>query len=131
MRKAKWCCAILFAAALSVNAAFAQPVRIGIPERNNLQFISFWTAQGAGFFKAEGLDIEIVHPDVSNLSGMILMQGRVDVALLQPPVYLGLIAEQHPFVLFAARTQRPQSRRSAGAAAAAAHPVRRSRTQCR
>ncbi len=32
---------------------------------------------------------------------MLLMQGRVDVALLQPPVYLGLIAEHHPFVLFA------------------------------
>ena len=101
MRNVKWCCAILFAAALGVNAAFAQAVRVGIPERDNLQYISFWTAQGAGFFEAEGLDIEVVIPDAPNMSGMILMQQRVDVALLQPPVYLGLIAEQHPFVLFA------------------------------
>src|SRR5918995_5946919 len=84
---------------LSVTAA-AQPVRIGVPERGNLQHMSFWIAQGAGLFKAEGLDVEIVVADVPNQSGMLLMQGRVDVALLQPPVYLGLIAEQHPFVLF-------------------------------
>jgi iron complex outermembrane receptor protein len=81
--------------------AAAQPVRIGIPERDNLQYMSFWIAQGAGLFTAEGLDVEIVYADVPNQSGMILMQGRVDVALMQPPVYLGLIAEQHPFVLFA------------------------------
>lgn len=86
---------------LIANVAMAQPVRIGIPERNNLQYISFWIAQGAGLFKAEGLDVEVLIADVPNQSGMILMQGRVDVALLQPPVYLGLIAEQHPFVLFA------------------------------
>jgi NitT/TauT family transport system substrate-binding protein len=101
MRNATWCLAILMAAALGVNAAAAQSIRIGIPERNNLQYIAFWTAHGAGYFKAEGLDIEIVVPDAPNMSGMILMQGRVDIALLQPPVYLGLIAEQHPFVLFA------------------------------
>jgi NitT/TauT family transport system substrate-binding protein len=97
----RWCCAIVVATALSVNVAFAQAIRVGIPERNNLQYMSFWIAQGAGFFAAEGLDIEIVVPDAANMSGMILMQRRVDVALLQPPVYLGLIAEQHPFVLFA------------------------------
>lgn len=95
--------ALLFAGGIVFGAisASAQPVRVGIPERNNLQYISFWIAQGAGLFKAEGLDIEIVIPDAANMSGMILMQNRVDVALLQPPVYLGLIAEQHPFVLFA------------------------------
>jgi len=86
---------------LGVSTAAAQPLRVGIPERNNLQYMSFWIAQGAGLFKAEGLDIEIVIPDAPNMSGMILMQRRVDVSLLQPPVYLGLIAEQHPFVLFA------------------------------
>ena len=85
----------------AVAPAAAQPVRVGIPERNNLQYMSFWIAQGAGLFKAEGLEVEVVFPDAANMGGMILMQRRVDVALLQPPVYLGLIAEQHPFVLFA------------------------------
>jgi ABC-type nitrate/sulfonate/bicarbonate transport system substrate-binding protein len=93
--------AIVIGVVLAVNVASAQPVRIGIPERNNLQYMSFWVAQGAGLFKAEGLDVQIVIPDAANQSGMILMQNRVDVSLLQPPVYLGLIAEQHPFALFA------------------------------
>src|SRR5690349_5748465 len=101
MRLAATCAVILTGVLLTVNSASAQPVRIGIPERNNLQYLSFWVAQGAGLFKAEGLDVEIVVPDAPNQSGMILMQGRVDVSLLQPPVYLGLIAEQHPFALFA------------------------------
>ena len=95
------CAVILTAVLLSVNSAAAQAVRIGIPERNNLQYLSFWVAQGAGLFKAEGLDVDVVVPDAANQSGMILMQGRVDVSLLQPPVYLGLIAEQHSFALFA------------------------------
>lgn len=82
-------------------AASAQPVRIGIPERNNLQYLSFWVAQGAGLFEREGLRVEIVYPDAANQSGMLLMQDRVDIALLQPPVYLGMIFERHPFALFA------------------------------
>jgi NitT/TauT family transport system substrate-binding protein len=93
--------AILTGVVVSVVAARAEPIRIGVPERENLQYMSFWVAQGAGLFKAEGLEVEIVVPDVPNQSGMLLMQRRVDVALLQPPVYLGLIAERHPFVLFA------------------------------
>lgn len=101
MRSVKWCVAILIVVVLGVNAASAETIRVGIPERNNLQYLAFWIAQGAGLFQAEGLDIEVVIPDAPNMSGMTLMQRRVDVALLQPPVYLGLIAEQHPFVLFA------------------------------
>ncbi len=101
MRSPSSVAAILTVLLLGVDVAAAQPVRIGLPERNNLQYLSFWVAHGAGFFKAEGLDVEIVVADVPNQSGMILMQGRVDIALLQPPVYLGLMAEQHPFALFA------------------------------
>lgn len=101
MRSPSPVAAILIALLLGVNVAAAQPVRIGLPERGNLQYLSFWVAHGGGYFKAEGLDVEIVVADVPSQSGMILMQGRVDIALLQPPVYLGLIAEQHPFALFA------------------------------
>lgn len=83
------------------STAVAQPVRVGIPEAQNLQYLSFWVAHGAGLFKAEGLEIEIVYPDVPNQSGMLLMQQRVDVSLMQPPIYLGMIADQQPFQLFA------------------------------
>jgi ABC-type nitrate/sulfonate/bicarbonate transport system substrate-binding protein len=76
---------ILFVA----NGASAQTVRVGIPERDNLQYLSFWVAHGAGLFEREGLTIEIVVADAPNQSGMILMQKRVDISLLQPPAYLG------------------------------------------
>jgi NitT/TauT family transport system substrate-binding protein len=88
---------ILFVA----NGASAQTVRVGIPERDNLQYLSFWVAHGAGLFEREGLTIEIVVADAPNQSGMILMQKRVDISLLQPPAYLGLIHERYPFKLFA------------------------------
>jgi len=94
-------CAIAIGVAVSVNIAAAQTVRIGIPERDNLQYLSFWVAYGAGLFTAEGIDVDLVVPDAPNQSGMILMQKRVDVSLLQPPVYLGMIHEHHPFALFA------------------------------
>ena len=76
-------------------------VRIGVPERENIQFLTLWVALGAGFLKAEGLDVKLVVASAPNLSGDLLLQGQADVALLQPPVYLGLIAEQRPIVLFA------------------------------
>mgnify|MGYP006271721391 CR=1 FL=1 len=99
MRVAAWIFALHLVSAVSI--ASAEPVRVGIPEPNNLQYLSFWVAYGAGLFKAEGLDVEIVYPDVPNQSGMLLMQQRVDVSLMQPPVYLGMIADQQPFQLFA------------------------------
>jgi hypothetical protein len=37
MRNVKWCLAILTVAALGVNAAAAETIRIGIPERGNLR----------------------------------------------------------------------------------------------
>lgn len=88
-------------ACLVAGTAAAQPVRLGIPERDNIQYLSLWVALGAGFFQAEGLDIEVVYADAPNQSGMLLVGRRADVALLQPPAYLGLIAQQQPIVLFA------------------------------
>ncbi len=77
------------------------PVRIGIPERDNIQFLTLWVALGAGYFQAEGLEPRVVVAERGNQSGRLLLDQKADVALLQPPVYLGLMAQQHPIVLFA------------------------------
>lgn len=79
----------------------AATVRIGVPERDNIQFLTLWVAMGAGYLQAEGLDVQLVVADVPNQSGQLLLQHKADVALLQPPVYLGLISQQRPIVLFA------------------------------
>jgi ABC-type nitrate/sulfonate/bicarbonate transport system substrate-binding protein len=92
---------ILAIAATGADGAMGATVRIGVPERENIQFLSLWVALGAGYLQAEGLDVQLVVASAPNQSGQLLLQNQADVALLQPPVYLGLIAQQRPIVLFA------------------------------
>ena len=83
------------------DAAPGATVRLGIPERDNIQYLTLWVALGAGYFQAEGLDVQLVLADRANQSGELLLERRADIALVQPPVFLGLIAQQRPIVLFA------------------------------
>jgi NitT/TauT family transport system substrate-binding protein len=92
---------IVALAATGAAAPMAATVRIGVPERENIQFLTLWVALGAGYLQAEGLDVRLVVASAPNQSGELLLQNRADIALLQPPVYLGLIAQQRPIVLFA------------------------------
>jgi NitT/TauT family transport system substrate-binding protein len=82
-------------------AAPLTPVRVGIPERDNIQYLALWVALGAGYFQTEGLDPQIVIAERGNQSGRLLLDQQADVALLQPPVFLGLMAQERPIVLFA------------------------------
>ena len=91
---------VILAAAIP-EAMAAVPVRIGVPERGNIQYLTLWVALGAGYFQDEGLDAEVVFAPRANQSGQLLLKNEADIALLQPPVYLGLIAQQSPIVLFA------------------------------
>jgi len=93
--------AALFAVLIAAGPARAATVRIGVPERDNIQFLTLWVACGAGYLQAEGLDVTLVTADAPNQSGQLLLNDQADIALLQPPVYLGLIAQQRPIVLFA------------------------------
>src|SRR6185295_8037608 len=91
----------LLLAVATAGASPLTPIRIGVPERDNIQYLSLWVALGAGYLRAEGLEPRIEVADVPNQSGQLLLQNRADVAILPPPVYLGLIAEQRPILLFA------------------------------
>lgn len=68
---------------------------------DNLQLLNFWVAQGAGYFEEEGLDVELVVAPTPAQTPQLLLQGQADVAVLMPPLYLGMIAEEHPVKLFA------------------------------
>jgi NitT/TauT family transport system substrate-binding protein len=92
---------IVALATTGADGAMADTVRIGVPERENIQFLTLWVAIGAGYLRAEGLDVQLVVASAPNQSGALLLQNQADIALLQPPVYLGLIAQQRPIVLFA------------------------------
>ncbi len=75
-------------------------VRIVVPEYS-LQFMNFWIALGAGYFQEEGVNIQLVTPPNPMQAGQFLLQGQADVALLPPPLYLNLIGQQQPILLFA------------------------------
>jgi NitT/TauT family transport system substrate-binding protein len=77
------------------------PVRIGVPTLDNLQFMNFWIARGAGYFEDEGLAVQLVAPSVPGQIQQLLLQGQVDAAVMQAPLYLGLIGQQQPVKLFA------------------------------
>ena len=77
------------------------PVRIEVPGARNLQFITLWVALGAGFFQAEGLEPKVLVDSTPRDAGQLLLRGDADVALLQPPMFLGMMAEEKPILLFA------------------------------
>ena len=77
------------------------PVRIEVPNAHNLQFFTLWVALGAGFFQAEGLEPMVLIDPSPRSAGSLLLKGEADVAVLQPPMFLGMIAEEKPIRLFA------------------------------
>ncbi|HLE82064.1 MAG TPA: ABC transporter substrate-binding protein, partial [Dehalococcoidia bacterium] len=76
-------------------------VRVVVPDPDNLQYLNFWTALGAGFFKEEGLDVQVLTPPGPPAAVQFLVQGRAEVALLPPPQYLPPIAQGQPLLIFA------------------------------
>ena len=77
------------------------PVRIEVPSNKNLQFFTLWVALGAGTFQQEGLEPQIIVDATPRSAGQLLFQGQADVALLPPPMFLGMMAEDKPILLFA------------------------------
>jgi ABC-type nitrate/sulfonate/bicarbonate transport system substrate-binding protein len=76
-------------------------VRVISPEADNLQYLSFWVALGAGYFQNEGLDVRVVVPPTPAGAAEGLLQGQAEVAILPPPLYLELIARRQPILIFA------------------------------
>jgi ABC-type nitrate/sulfonate/bicarbonate transport system substrate-binding protein len=83
------------------DAAPLAPVRIEVPSDSNRQFFALWVAIGAGAFAREGLKPQILVADSPRDTGGMLMRGDADVALLPPPMFLGMMAEDKPVRLFA------------------------------
>ena len=76
------------------------PVSVVLPTADNLQFMSFWIALGAGYFRDEGLEVEVIVPPNPMGTGNFLLQSRADVAVMPPPMFLPMIAREDPIVVF-------------------------------
>ncbi len=76
-------------------------MRVLVPDADNLQYLAFWTAQGAGYFAAEGVSVDLLVPDVPAQAIARMIAGEAPVAVLPPPVYLQLVANRYPLHLVA------------------------------
>lgn len=89
------------ASAEAAQRVALEPVLIEVPGARNMQFFNLWVALGAGYFEQEGLAPRIVVAQGPRRTGELLLNGRADMALLPPPMFLGMMAENKPIVLFA------------------------------
>jgi NitT/TauT family transport system substrate-binding protein len=92
--------ALSIACAAPARAA-SRDVKVLVPDADNLQYMSFWLAKGAGFFAEEGLEITIVVPPTPQETRGYFERGEANVAVLPPPVYLELVAAKFPLLLVA------------------------------
>jgi ABC-type nitrate/sulfonate/bicarbonate transport system substrate-binding protein len=81
--------------------AGAARVVVLVPDGDNLQYLPFWVAKGAGYFAEEGVDPEVLVPEVPAQAIARMIAGDAPVGVLPPPVYLQLIADRFPIVLVA------------------------------
>jgi len=79
----------------------ASAVRVALPVVDNLQWMNFYVAQGAGFFEDEGIDVQVVVPPMPGAAARFMVMGGADVALLPPPHYLESIGRGEPVLIFA------------------------------
>ncbi len=79
------------------SPASATTVRVSLSRGDNLQWMNFWVALGAGFFAEEGLEVELV------IGGRArsFLQGEADVAVMPRPTYLSLVGQERPILAFA------------------------------
>jgi NitT/TauT family transport system substrate-binding protein len=101
MRRPLSLAALLLVALAPRAADAAVHQRILVPDSDNLQYLAFWVAQGAGYFEEEGLAVDLVIPERPALAQSYFERGETDVAVLSPPMYLRLVAEGYPFALVA------------------------------
>ena len=92
-----------FVARCRVLAAVLVAVQLHaiVPEPHNLQLLSFWVAEGAGYFHDEGIDLTLDVPPSPGEVRDLLAKSDAPVAVLPPPIYLELIGERAPWRLVA------------------------------
>src|SRR5690606_32519586 len=103
----------LVVCSVAPEVGFAQPaqgptttLRASLPADDNLQWINFWVAQGAGLFTDESLDVNVVLPaqpggDNAPFAVDALVSGAADIAVLPRPVFLAAVAESRPVIAIA------------------------------
>jgi ABC-type nitrate/sulfonate/bicarbonate transport system substrate-binding protein len=79
----------------------AAQLHVIVPEPHNLQLVSFWVAEGAGYFHDEGVELVLDVPPTPGEVRDLLAKGEAPIAVLPPPIYLELIGARAPWRLVA------------------------------
>lgn len=79
----------------------AAQLHVIVPEPRNLQLLSFFVAEGAGYFRDEGIELVRDVPPTPGEVRDLLAHGEASVAVLPPPIYLEQIAAGAPWRLVA------------------------------
>jgi NitT/TauT family transport system substrate-binding protein len=82
--------AILLAATLGATPALAETVKVAVPQRGAWDTSFTELGVGQGFFKAQGLDIEITYTQGGATNEQAVISGSVDMALATG--FLGILA---------------------------------------
>jgi len=94
--------ALFFLVTLASAVASADPekLKVVVPEKDNLQYMTFWVAKAGGFFQKRGIDLEmVVTPQPAKAESMFATDG--DAAVLPPPMFLRMVAAKKPVVVVA------------------------------
>jgi ABC-type nitrate/sulfonate/bicarbonate transport system substrate-binding protein len=84
--------ALAVALAVPVSVSVVS-VHVIVPDAHNLQDLAFFVAQGAGYFRDEGLDVVLDVPDAPSEARKLLAAPEAQAAVLSPPLYLEQIAD--------------------------------------
>lgn len=77
-------------------------LKVLVPEGDNLQWLMFWVAQGAGYFRAAGLHMDVRTPDHPTMSQALLdAQPDIVVAVVPTPMLLEWLAAGRDWVAVA------------------------------
>ncbi|MBS2012781.1 MAG: ABC transporter substrate-binding protein [Deltaproteobacteria bacterium] len=82
-------------------AAEPEKLKVLVPEKDNLQYMTFWVAKGGGFFQKRGIDLEMVVAPQPAKAETMFDGGEGDAAVLPPPMFLRMVAAKKPIVLVA------------------------------
>ncbi len=92
----------LFVASIARRAsADNEKLKVLVPEKENLQYMTFSIAKSGGFFAKNGIDLEMVVAPVPAKAESMFEAGETDAAVLPPPMYLRLVANKRPIVIVA------------------------------
>lgn len=82
-------------------SADPEKLKVVVPEKENLQYMTFWVAKGGGFFLKHGIDLEMIVAPQPAKAETMFDGGEGDAAVLPPPMYLRMVAAKKPVVLVA------------------------------